>query len=425
AVALQQRFTILVALYVLCVARHEHAHEVIDFIDMDEPRNNRAVERKLKDSLKQDRARIQVGRISSFGLLEMSRQRMRSGVLEGSTDTCPHCQGTGMIRSTESAALQVLRAVEAEALKGRAKALDVNVPIDIAVFILNQKRTTLLDIERRGRVSVYMVADASLISPDYSIKRTDDRTPDVSEDTDALSMESAFDDEEDAALDAQAEAAARSEEEADASANKDSGNGDDADGDGEDKPKRRRRRRRGRKSDSDAVEKNSAEDGESADAAATDAAGSDEGDGETPELDEDGKPRKRRRRGRRGGRRHRRTADADGEGTSESDNGQVETTAKEPGFDGETNQSDSTAEEEAPVLVAYSSGASEPMVVDQSQTSAEASTAPPSEPENKADEAVAETAASTGQIETTAEVEAAEKPAEPTKRGWWQRRLSS
>ncbi|CDO60915.1 Cytoplasmic axial filament protein CafA and Ribonuclease G [Candidatus Phaeomarinobacter ectocarpi] len=399
---------------------------VIDFIDMDEPRNNRAVERKLKDSLKQDRARIQVGRISSFGLLEMSRQRMRSGVLEGSTDTCPHCQGTGMIRSTESAALQVLRAVEAEALKGRAKALDVNVPMDIAVFILNQKRTTLLDIERRGRVSVYMVADASLISPDYSIKRTDDRTPDVSMDTDALSMESAFDDEEDAALDAKAEAAARSEEEADASANTENSSGEDADGDGEDKPKRRRRRRRGRKSESGSAENNAAEDGDTSEAAATEASGSEDGDGETPELDEDGKPRKRRRRGRRGGRRHRRTADADDEGNSEGTNGDVETTAKASDSDVDTNNSTSDGDEEAPVLVAYSTSASEPMVVDQSQTPAESTTSPASETDNEAEQAVADTAAaSAASTKASVEVETSETPAEPTKRGWWQRRLSS
>ena len=399
---------------------------VIDFIDMDEPRNNRAVERKLKDSLKQDRARIQVGRISSFGLLEMSRQRMRSGVLEGSTDTCPHCQGTGMIRSTESAALQVLRAVEAEALKGRAKALDVNVPMDIAVFILNQKRTTLLDIERRGRVSVYMVADASLISPDYSIKRTDDRTPDVSMDTDALSMESAFDDEEDAALDAKAEAAARSEEEADASANTENSSGEDADGDGEDKPKRRRRRRRGRKSESGSAENNAAEDGDTSEAAATEASGSEDGDGETPELDEDGKPRKRRRRGRRGGRRHRRTTDADDEGNSEGTNGDVETTAKASDSDVETNHSTSEDDEEAPVLVAYSSSASEPMVVDQSQTPAESTTGPTSETDNEAEQAVADTAAaSAASTKASVEMETSETPAEPTKRGWWQRRLSS
>ncbi|MDW3099480.1 MAG: Rne/Rng family ribonuclease [Alphaproteobacteria bacterium] len=400
---------------------------VIDFIDMDEPRNNRAVERKLKDSLKQDRARIQVGRISSFGLLEMSRQRMRSGVLEGSTDTCPHCQGTGMIRSTESAALQVLRAVEAEALKGRAKALDVNVPMDIAVFILNQKRTTLLDIERRGRVSIYMVADASLISPDYSIKRTDERTPDVSVDTDALSMESAFDEEEDAALDAQAEAAARSEEEADASANAGSNDGVEADGDAEDKPKRRRRRRRGRKSDSDSTENGAAEDGDASEASATDAPTSEDGDDETPELDEDGKPRKRRRRGRRGGRRHRRTADADDNGTSTDTNGEVETTADASGPGVEIDPSTSHEEEEAPVLVAYSSGASEPMVVDQSQTPAESTTiTPTSETEDEAENAVADTApAYVAQTEAPVEVEKAEKPAEPTKRGWWQRRLSS
>ncbi|MBO6905735.1 MAG: ribonuclease E/G, partial [Parvibaculum sp.] len=122
---------------------------VIDFIDMDENRNNRAVERKLKDCLKNDRARIQVGRISHFGLLEMSRQRMRSGVLEGSTVICPHCSGTGLVRSVESMALHVLRGVEAEAIKGRAAAFTVKVPGEVAIYILNQKRANLLDVEER------------------------------------------------------------------------------------------------------------------------------------------------------------------------------------------------------------------------------------------------------------------------------------
>ena len=127
---------------------------VIDFIDMDENRNNRAVERKLKECLKHDRARIQVGRISHFGLLEMSRQRMRSGVLEGSTVICPHCSGTGLVRSVESMALHVLRSVEAEAIKGRANAFTIKVPTEVAIYILNQKRTNLLDIEERYSVSV-------------------------------------------------------------------------------------------------------------------------------------------------------------------------------------------------------------------------------------------------------------------------------
>jgi len=402
---------------------------VIDFIDMDEPRNNRAVERKLKDALKQDRARIQVGRISSFGLLEMSRQRMRSGVLEGSTDTCPHCQGTGMIRSTESAALQVLRAVEAEALKGRSKALDVSVPMDIAVFILNQKRNTLLDIERRCRVSIYMVADASLISPDFAVKRTDDRSPDVSSDTDALSMESAFDDEEDAALDALAEAAALNDEEADGETGR-----SDTDADGDEKPKRRRRRRRGRKADPDsetADAQSSENEGveKSADADA-EASSSDDADGEAGELDEDGKPRKRRRRGRRGGRRHRRTTNGDDTGSDATQEDQPDGATAADSEDARPSDDNAAvpsstepSDEEAPILVAYSSVKSEPMVVEtpSSDIEDEAPVEADDEPELVAAEAATPAAPEPAELESETDT----KPAEPAKRGWWQRRLSS
>src|SRR5919108_25999 len=113
---------------------------VIDFIDMEEKRNNRAVERRLKEALRFDRARIQVGRISHFGLLEMSRQRRRAGVLEGSTSQCPHCQGTGIVRSTESVALAVLRGIEDELMKGRPSSISALTTAAVALYILNHKR---------------------------------------------------------------------------------------------------------------------------------------------------------------------------------------------------------------------------------------------------------------------------------------------
>ncbi len=122
---------------------------VIDFIDMEENKNNRAVERKLKDCLKNDRARIQVGRISHFGLLEMSRQRIRTGVLESSMTPCPHCHGTGMIRSVESVALHVLRSLEDHLLKGATHNLIVRTTTEAALYILNQKRGHLADLEAR------------------------------------------------------------------------------------------------------------------------------------------------------------------------------------------------------------------------------------------------------------------------------------
>ena len=152
---------------------------VIDFIDMDENRNVRRVERCLKDCLKSDRARIQVGRISSFGLLEMSRQRMRPSLIEASTEMCPHCQGAGVIRSTESSALHVLHAIEDEGIQGRSSAVTVQMATAVALCILNQKRTSLVDIEERFDLHVSIEGDDSLNPPEFRIERTKTRSAPV------------------------------------------------------------------------------------------------------------------------------------------------------------------------------------------------------------------------------------------------------
>jgi ribonuclease E len=135
---------------------------VIDFIDMEEKRNNRAVEKKLTECLKNDRARIQLGRISPFGLLEMSRQRIRTGVLESSTIPCPHCAGTGSIRSTPSVALHVLRSVEEMLIRSASHNLVVRTRLEVAFYILNQKRTHLRNLETRFGVTISVIADESL-----------------------------------------------------------------------------------------------------------------------------------------------------------------------------------------------------------------------------------------------------------------------
>jgi ribonuclease E len=135
---------------------------VIDFIDMDEKRNNRAVERRLKECLKNDRARIQVGRISHFGLLEMSRQRIRTSVLESSTDKCPHCGGTGHVRSVSSVALQLLRGVEETLLRGATHNLIVRTREEVALYVLNHKRSHLHELEARFRISLTVSADPSI-----------------------------------------------------------------------------------------------------------------------------------------------------------------------------------------------------------------------------------------------------------------------
>jgi len=144
---------------------------VIDFIDMEENRNNRAVEKKLKDCLKNDRARIQVGRISHFGLMEMSRQRIRASVLESTMKPCPHCGGTGHVRSDSSVALQVVRAIEEFLLKDSRSHITVKTPVATALYVLNHKRSTLVDLENRFGVTVTLEADDSVGSQNHAIFR--------------------------------------------------------------------------------------------------------------------------------------------------------------------------------------------------------------------------------------------------------------
>ncbi|KAB2858739.1 MAG: ribonuclease E/G, partial [Bauldia sp.] len=213
---------------------------VIDFIDMEEKRNNRAVERRLKDSLRFDRARIQVGRISHFGLLEMSRQRLRPGVLEGSTSQCPHCQGTGIIRSVESVALAVIRAVEDRLMAGEPSNLVALTTPGVALYILNQKRHFLNDMEARYGVTITVTGSEKVQGASFQIERGPqalDRAPARPKDS-AIQMgygqsEIPVGADEDAeeeldVVDGEPVAA----EEADTEA------------DGEDEPRRRRRRRR-------------------------------------------------------------------------------------------------------------------------------------------------------------------------------------
>jgi ribonuclease E len=150
---------------------------VIDFIDMERSGNDRAVERRLKDALKADRARIQMGRISPFGLLELSRQRLRPSLFESSMTLCPHCTGVGFIRSTESAALHVLRAVEEEGLKDRAAEVTVHVPTDVALYLLNNKRQAIHDIENDYAMRVLITADEALVPPNFRLDRMKTREP--------------------------------------------------------------------------------------------------------------------------------------------------------------------------------------------------------------------------------------------------------
>jgi ribonuclease E len=224
---------------------------VIDFIDMEERRNNAAVEKRLKDKLKTDRARIQVGRISGFGLMEMSRQRLRPGMLEASTAPCPHCHGTGLIRSDDSMALQILRALEEEGTRKRSKEVLLRAPIAIVNFLINQKREHVAMIEARYGMAVRIEADPSLVSPDYVMDKLKTATRAIPEPSSVISGNAALmgaavaegddlldpaipDEDEDEAEDTPvtSERAARPEQA-------------ETNGEGGKKKRRRRRRRRG------------------------------------------------------------------------------------------------------------------------------------------------------------------------------------
>jgi ribonuclease E len=221
---------------------------VVDFIDMEEGRNNRAVERRMKDALKNDRARIQIGRISHFGLLEMSRQRIRTGVLEGSTVPCPHCMGSGAVRSTPSIALHVLRIVEDTLMRGAGYDLIVRTRSSVALYILNQKRANLLDLELRFGVNIMVRGDDTLTGATYhALERGEPSTggpitprfmaqPVEAVEEPVEEIEPEIEDDE---IDG-AEADARSEEDADGAEAGEKGE------DGEARRRRRRRRRRGR-----------------------------------------------------------------------------------------------------------------------------------------------------------------------------------
>ena len=249
---------------------------VIDFIDMDERKNNAAVEKRMKDKLKTDRARIQVGRISGFGLMEMSRQRLRPGMLEATTQPCPSCHGTGLIRSDDNLGLSILRQIEEEGTRRRTREVLVRCPVGIANFLMNQKRDHIAHIEVRYGMSVRIEADPSLVTPDFTIEKfkTATRALPVANAAFVAPDTSVMDkiDEADALAADAAEAADIAAEAGDAVDTGDQSIAAPAatDEDGEVKPKRRRRRRRRRKSNSDEVAANgeNGDEGASNDAAA-------------------------------------------------------------------------------------------------------------------------------------------------------------
>lgn len=422
---------------------------VVDFIDMEENRNNRAVERRMKDALKNDRARIQIGRISHFGLLEMSRQRIRTGVLEGSTVMCECCAGSGMVRSTASIALHVLRLLEDALISDASRNIVVRTRGAVALYILNHKRAHLSDLEARFGAAVAFESDEDLTGTTYcAIERTEPATGVPQPSLRRIPIE-----------EPEPEVEEPSEDSEDETTDEAAGSGAPRhEGDGEDEPRRRRRRRRGRGRDressgisedapqpaDDALGFIADNEGQRTAATESDEDESDEDDGEQSEDGSQEERGGRRRRSRRGGRRAReareRLARRDGSPHDENGSDDAEPTAEVTAPVAQAPESaDVVADAEAPATAAEAEKpALEPVTP---ETTANAVTEPVAaepispEPVTTTSAVSVEPAASDATPETTAaETAAAEArakrpepvssepdPSRPKRSGWWQR----
>ena len=374
---------------------------VIDFIDMDERKNNNAVEKRLKDKLKTDRARIQVGRISGFGLLEMSRQRLRPGMLEATTQPCPSCHGTGLIRSDDSMALNILRQIEEEGTRRRSREVLVKCPVGIANYLMNQKREHVAAVEARYGLSVRIEGDPHLVSPDFSLEKFKTATRVIPEPAAFVSASATLMDEVDDDIVDEVE-----EDTPEA-----------AEGEEEQKPKKRRRRRRRRRGSGNGDNADSGSGDDQSSASEEDASDADkpaeatedvtaeapaEAEAETPEAEE--KPKKRTR--------------------SRSRKKKVEDEPKAEETPAEADAPSEPVAEPAPVADAE--------VTPEPEAPAEPAAEVAAEPEAPADaepvaEAEPEQTPEPEQVEEPAPeaekelepAEATDEPDKPKRRGWW------
>ena len=429
---------------------------VIDFIDMENGSNVRKVEKAMKEALKNDRARVQIGRISSFGLMEMSRQRLRTGILEASTHICPMCEGTGMVRSVSSAALAALRALEAEALRGRHSDLVLRASEEVAVYLLNRKRIELAELEELYGVTIITRPDDSLIGPNFEI---DAGGPPPSKKVEMVALPPLVKIVEDGDAD--------EAEDDDGEEGEDRGEERGEDG-RRGRGRGRRRSRDGRGRDGRGRDKGEERSDDQADAhdddhgdehhndGAADAADEAEGDGaeatDNVETGENGGRRKRRRRGRRGRRGGaERTNGAETDEAAEAAPAAPEPVAEEiaakPKRSRRKKADDAPVSEEVPEAVVEvapapvaeeaatkpkrirrkkddaapeSVAAPEPVVEPAPEPVAEEPAAKPKRSRKKPAEAVAEPVAAAAE-EPVAEAAEPTAPAAPARKGWWQR----
>ncbi|MEX0367765.1 MAG: ribonuclease E/G [Ruegeria sp.] len=370
---------------------------VIDFIDMDERKNNSAVEKRMKDRLKTDRARIQVGRISGFGLMEMSRQRLRPGMIEATTQPCQACHGTGLIRSDDNLALSILRQIEEEGTRRRSREVLIKCPVGIANFLMNQKREHIAQIEGRYGLSVRIEGDAHLVSPDFSLEKFKTATRVVKAvDAPVVSVDTSIMDQVDEDEEANADAVEAPAPE-----------------DGETKPKRRRRRRRSRSRSKSST--STSENGDTVEASEEDGAKADVAEADAPaETSAD-------------------AAEVAEPAAEEAEKPKTRTTRSSSSSKSKSTRSSSAKSEAADADTSDDVASEKTTKSTRSRSSSKSTTkaAEASEPEVPAEEpkaAPAEPAPEPVAAEATPEPVAAEvapepaqdsEPPKPKKRGWW------
>jgi ribonuclease E len=417
---------------------------VIDFIDMDEGRNNRTVERRVKEALKHDRARIQVGRISHFGLLEMSRQRIRTSVLESSTEKCPICGGSGHVRSVSSVTLALLRAIEEMLMKGATHNLVVRTRAEVALYVLNQKRSHLRALEERFRITITVSADPAVVGTQaFLIDRGEQvHSAEAARELAASQPVTFVPSEDDSADDAVADDEEHADAEADAEAEAQSeGDSSPAETEHDGGQRRRRRRRggrgrgrngRGRDTQDSAQPAHGAESGEhhhshEGDAPVEQAFNHDEDAQQnaqdshhaSPNENQDegqGEGRRRRRRGRRGGRRHRRNGENGGfQGQREQNGG------GQPAYGADDDSVPAFGSDDQPQAPSHAAP-------EQTEPAQQPEAASPTEPAPRRGSTVREPAtfsrppADAPPPTPVVSSSGGEEQAQP-KRGWWGRRL--
>ncbi|MEC7463237.1 MAG: ribonuclease E/G, partial [Pseudomonadota bacterium] len=387
---------------------------VIDFIDMEETRNIRKVEKRLKDAMKTDRARLQIGRISNFGLLELSRQRLRPSLQETSSQICPHCRGSGYILSTESMAMRVLRAIEEEGIRMRTSEITVRVPTGIALYILNQKRSTLVTLESRHGFQVILQGDDSVVPPDIEIDRVKGKPGSRSSSSARRPNAAQSSSDSGPALDPDTEAEI------------DVRDGNVQKSDKQKPNKRRRIRRRSQDPNTGANPDSTA----NSDSKGLDVEKSEEQAQDRKDTGEEKLGSRRRRRGRRGGRRRNRNVDSEEYNESAPDSVKRSTDIEHLQEQVKEDKLDALPSNSVTVQNEIGKDADEGSIAllnrqeanfDDTQSSSMSKTKPNGEPEKTKSSNSNDGDPEAGRPPSEARIEAASDESKPKRKGWWQK----